>query len=585
MDHTSDEKSPGLPLSCDSSSNENNVVVRLVPAIDYYLDRNDHEQHDALHETAAMLSTQWSRGGSPQDYFTKITMNHHGLPASYLLVREQKEEHGGSNDDGISTTTTTTTTVLGHGRLTECFESMLGNTVAATYIVIAPASRRSGYGSCLMTLLEAEAVRLGYHYMYLWTHKAVDFYKRLGYVETAQVQVYRACLKRLECEQVNRLEQMLLRAKRQQKAAILTQEEKTSSGNSENDNNNVSVKETVLLPPEEHNPESNDVWMRKRLIECVHSTLIALPERIAEIQQGLRDYHTRQNAPPRTTTLTTSPPTSQRTSIQSSSSSSSLVWKYLLVQVPWQKQVGPSCGLTALRMLREYQYSIKMDASQSLPDHLPSLLNEAKQKGYTHDGEIFNAQNLVHLAKDICQFPCCQLHAFRKSITPVDVWKSISTKRGLWIIPYDNDKITKLPCQNSGYTAHYGIIVGIVFGFSNTSAATPTTNETHNDNPNHVMDETNFQLEQICEEDVQQLENLSANGKQQQSPCQTILLVQHGLSPKLSIASWEEFFESNQQLNQTNYKKVASSPAHINLKDCIIECRFDGTPQISRTLT
>jgi hypothetical protein len=29
-------------------------------------------------------------------------------------------------------------------------------------------------------------------------------------------------------------------------------------------------------------------------------------------------------------------------------------WEYSLLQVPWQRQIGPSCGLAALRMVRDF---------------------------------------------------------------------------------------------------------------------------------------------------------------------------------------------------------------------------------------
>ena len=59
--------------------------------------------------------------------------------------------------------------------------------MAATYSVVTAAARGKAHGSVLMGLLEREAERLGYHYVYLWTQSAVGFYRRLGYMMCEKV--------------------------------------------------------------------------------------------------------------------------------------------------------------------------------------------------------------------------------------------------------------------------------------------------------------------------------------------------------------------------------------------------------------
>ena len=128
-----------------------------------------------------------------------------------------------------------------HGRLTECFEGAGGNAAAATYIVIESTFRSCGYGNVLMTLLEDEAKRLGYHYVYLWTQTAVPFYIKIGYVSCHRVSLYRACLKQLEAEQISTLEGML----RQRMKA---------SGAPEK----PSAQETITLPPSDGDENQAD---------------------------------------------------------------------------------------------------------------------------------------------------------------------------------------------------------------------------------------------------------------------------------------------------------------------------------------
>jgi hypothetical protein len=83
-----------------------------------------------------------------------------------------------------------------------------------------------------MTLLEEEAKRLGYHYVYLWTQTAVPFYVKIGYVSCHRVSLYRACLKQLETKQISTLEAML---RQRNKAAGCVEQ--------------PSAQETILLPP------------------------------------------------------------------------------------------------------------------------------------------------------------------------------------------------------------------------------------------------------------------------------------------------------------------------------------------------
>jgi len=392
------------------------------------------------------------------------------LPQSYLMLHAT--DGGDCKND----------TVRGHGRLTDCFEGAGGSAAALTYILAEP--KGQGYGTLLMTLLEDEAAKLGYHYVYLWTTTAVPFYEKLGYKQTERVSLYSACLKKLECAQVSQLEAMLHK----------------KMGNA-----NVKRKETVLLPPDA--VTQNDVWMRKRLVESVGSEMITVDERMNEI----------------------------KAIVKSESKKETKLWKYVLLEIPWQQQVGPSCGLAALRMLRDHYVVIDDDATR-----MPSLLTEAQQKGYTVDGEIFDATNMMQLAS------FCGLKAELRSLhqtSPTHVL-SILQQGGTLIIPYDSQPLTKRPHCDHGKTAHYGIIVGIMFGFLDANGSDycfePMTQQPH---------DGNCSVEEAAE---------------------CWLLVQHRLSRKLSIASWSSFYDSNQQLTVVDSKKYQVD--RLNLRDCVIVC-------------
>jgi hypothetical protein len=379
---------------------------------------------------------------------------------------------------------------ISHGRLTECFESAGGNAAAATFIVIDPPHRGCGMGSQLMLLLEKEAQRLGYHYVYLWTKTAIDFYKKIGYQESQRVSLKRSCLKILEANQVQTLEALLLK---KSKKACTTNKKQPSK-----------PKETILLPPgDDDDTDLEDVWLRKRLVEHVGSIHVPLEERLEELKEAISSHPSRRD------------------------------WYYRLLSLPWQAQIGPSCGLAALRMVREYFWT----DSNSPEQQLPSLLGEAQERGYTNDGEIFNANHLQDLADTICGIECDMLTTLE--LTPKAMDKILSTG-GVLILPYDSNARTRLPTQLLGQSAHYGVIVGLLIGLDSSGGKG---------------------LELNILEDSAIVGNATT----------IYLLVQHSLSSKLSIASWSDFMESNQQLVSVDEGKFGQK--NLDLRDRIIVCR------------
>jgi hypothetical protein len=286
--------------------------------------------------------------------------------------------------------------------------------------------------------------------------------------------LFSPCLKKLECDQVSKLEAMLSKKLGTCKSS-----------------------ETVMLPPDEAG--ENDVWLRKRLVECVASKIIQLQERLHEIN-----------------------------AVTAANSSDCHAWEYCLIQIPWQQQIGPSCGLAALRMLRDHYLEDNNDCHRQMP----SLLQEAVNNGYSVDGEIFDAANLVKLA-DFCGLDS----VLRSFPSPQDI-VAVLKFGGTIILPYDSQSSTRRPCKNQGRTAHYGIIVGILFGFSDDNAAA---------------------LKVYTDRSIDDADD-------------TLLLVQHSLSPKLTIATWSDFFDSNQQLNTIDNTKYKVDTV-LNLKNRVVVCR------------
>jgi N-acetylglutamate synthase-like GNAT family acetyltransferase len=456
------------------------------------------------------LENQWPRESLGEDqmssYRDKIIHDYpgdielYGLPCSYLLV-----------NDGHC---------IGHGRLTECFENAGGNAAAVTFVVIDSFTRGQRLGTCLMQLLEEEAKRLGYHYIYLWTTTAISFYEKNGYQECQRVSLKRACLKSLESSQVEGLEALLLR-KCDGSTGILRKPKMT---------------ETIMLARNSMDASAKDVWMRKRLVEHVGSHDIALSERLQELRNAIAVH-------------------------QESHDSCSLTWKYFLQSIPWQAQIGPSCGLAALRMIREYYLSQRLipdsgDHGEDSAPQLPSLLSEAQARGYTHDGEVFDANNWMRLAIDVCGMDCEIMST--QTLQPSTVLDELR-RGGVWILPYDSNQRTRLPGCFKGKNAHYGIMVGLLIGY------VVETGTGHNGSNGKPLDLHSFVP------GADQGDSLGLLPDQTSNTGPIMLLVQHSLSSQLSIAYFQDFVDSNLQLEIVDHSKFGVQ--RMDLKNRIILCR------------
>ena len=361
-----------------------------------------------------------------------------------------------------------------------------------------------------MSMLENEAKRLGYHYVYLWTKTAVPFYERIGYGKTERVSLYRPCLKQLQAGEVSEIEQML-----RKRSSFLN----PNSNNQSSDEVRATT-ETVMLPPDDNESDKNlpDVWLRKRLVECVGSVSIDRSSRIEEMNRLIKEE-------------------------ASTYSNKTHDWKYLLLQLPWQAQVGPSCGLVALRMVRDFFRP---------SEQMPSLLSEAMDRGYSQDGEMFNINHLKDLAETVCGIKCHIESA--ADYSPSQAFEALSDGSVI-VFPYDTNHRDKLPCSNGGHSAHYGILVGLLASF----AADNTGDESETVEPKPFFSPDDARAEVLDHID---------------SAHQVYMLVQHSLSRKLSIAKWSEFISSNLQLKTMDGVKFSSSTeeSSLDLKDRLLVC-------------
>ena len=521
-------------------------------------------------------------------YYRKFIVHHektcprYSLACSYILLQQSPQRP-------------INTFVVGHGRLTECYESAGGNAVAATYILIDPKHQGKGYGRTLIYLMEQEAKakeRLGcdYHFVYLWCKATTaPFYEKSDYLPCKnRVSLQRPCLKALTASSVQSLEDILLRRRRPRGED--NNQKDSSSAAMTNDNNKTVGKatkklETIILLPSQSKSDNtkndteqptveDDVWLRKRLVDHVESIIVSEQDRMIELQQFIAS-----------TNIATivSNNLSTNTIVVAEQSDSNSWYQYRWnPHVPWQMQIGPTCGLTAIRMIRDY-YSAsnpsKEEGTQKKsPPSSSSLLTDARKRGYTDDGEMFDVDQLRDLMKDRL------LMTNTGSLSPKDSAasnKSMDTftvktrdassltteeidstiqKGGFWILPYDSNPRTKLPGNFRGKHAHWGIVVGILYSRTTEPKRCASTTNTANDGSLIVK-------QGISEEDSK----VFGNADLASIDCSAHLMVQHSLSSKWAIAPMENWFDSNRQLLSVNEDKFAlGNEERLNLNNKVI---------------
>jgi len=117
-------------------------------------------------------------------------------------------------------------------------------------------------------------------------------------------------------------------------------------------------------------------------------------------------------------------------------------------------QEGPTCGLVALSML--------VNGEPNASD----LLQLARQKLYTINGEMFSASNLFNLVKKAIHDDVgTKLKLFEGQLN-CDEIKQVLQSGGCLLVPYDPD-FNHGPCVLNGRKAHWALIIGYLIDDDN----------------------------------------------------------------------------------------------------------------------
>ncbi|XP_063231546.1 actin maturation protease isoform X2 [Bacillus rossius redtenbacheri] len=114
-------------------------------------------------------------------------------------------------------------------------------------------------------------------------------------------------------------------------------------------------------------------------------------------------------------------------------------------------QDGPKCGLVALSM-----------ASSCTAHPLPvdRLLREARLRGFTNHGEMFSADDMASLARDLLR-PCREVEVLRQGLDDREYVVRCVSRGGVLLVPYDADA-NHSPCCRRGHKAHWAVVSGIL---------------------------------------------------------------------------------------------------------------------------
>jgi N-acetylglutamate synthase-like GNAT family acetyltransferase len=493
--------------------------------------------NDILIECAKILDSYWGGGienrrlgliSSSQHCFLLINSKNY---EPYQTVAQQMAQEAGKCQDMIDSSAEDI--VIGHVKLDPIYkqcDNLYGNSKCGviTSVIIHQKHRQSGsgYGKLLMELLEQYALKNEFHYLYLWTNDATPFYLKLGYQITERILEFTTVFRNLEVKAVSKLENMLTM--------------KLQNHLSNPHPLHLEGEQSSQITPGGACASSSQlpyVYMKKRILDEYPLQL--------QTKSQWKDLLCE---------------TIYRNPAINSSSGHCL----FLHRLRWAPQIGPSCGIQALRICLDYFQSHfptpapGPGAAGQDPSTL-TLLRIAITAGYSNDGEMFNIFHLLELISRFYHLPppspspapssgsSLSLSSLELSVTSFSSlsWDDItsifstSSKTGLIILPYDRSVNGSYPSQENGRSAHYGVICGYLEMSSN--------------------DESEIEEIETTNEELLSLKWGLGHGVER------YLIMIQGMSLAPIIAPYSSFLASNRQLFQdmSHGEPLVSSNSYI----------------------
>mgnify|MGYP000076344959 CR=1 FL=1 len=456
----------------------------------------------AVHNAADLLSKQW--GGSLEARKSQL------LQKNFCWLFVSASDHN---------------EVIGHVKLAPGVQTnsdVYGTAPSGvlTSVVISESHRGKGVGTQLMHLIELEALKQGFCTLILWTPDAMAFYSRLGYTRCEprrSLSTLVASIDSISAKSISKLEQLF--AKR------------TALSTTEHIDTEANMRDSM---PADANNGGNMVWMQKRIREEVPLQYIPYAALRRSIEGSVRGivgsersldgavlYLHCSNVYSHSTTSTgtgadvisTTPSTSPSTTANGTTGAGTSASDN--TALPWSQQVGPSCGIQAIRFA-EHVFNGKNSIVRSVlggsntasraeriansctddTQHYactptvctttsPSILSTAIERGYTAEGALYNIHHIVDLlmrsnnssmhgvqgveafvqsTSSITAGQLCNLILGHNTTPTTTTYANTTTAAnpGYVIFPYDRDSTYSTPTALQGVAAHYALLVGCV---------------------------------------------------------------------------------------------------------------------------
>lgn len=213
-----------------------------------------------------------------------------------------------------------------------------------------------------------------------------------------------------------------------------------------------------------------------------------------------------------------------------------LQWILVNTYVPSLIQDGPQCGLVALWMaaqLRQPQINVEMD----------TVTQTAVDRGYTAQGEMFSAENMVLLVEEVCSCKAELLSGGLRDENAASIIKHLWGRQPV-LIPYDED-FNHAPCARGGQRAHWAVASGILLGFDQGSL-----------NPQQAVPDRSLPWLHLptdaCPCPIDSLQ-----------PREVHILAKQGKSLRYQIWSLDCIAESNDQLRMMDPQKENSGTLYV----------------------
>ena len=133
----------------------------------------------------------------------------------------------------------------------------------------------------------------------------------------------------------------------------------------------------------------------------------------------------------------------------------------LLHASPAVRQQGPSCGVVGAALgaaVVRRRTAADGDGAAAIDADAVALLACAREKGWSREGEAFDASQLAQCATDV--FPDIQVECVVKPLHEDDV-VALLAGGAVVLVAYDADK-DHTPRQTRGANAHWALVVGCV---------------------------------------------------------------------------------------------------------------------------